>query len=329
MKYRLQIGLAIFLLGLLTSQANAAPTLLEESRTCFIGPFENYEKWFAMLEIKKKNFNKETFTKRFSKEHFDDVKRNIECRNFKYKVDGLTIEGYYLKPKNQLTQKLPVIIYNRGGNAAYGYVLFGKKISFLADIAKEGFIIIGSQYRGSSRYIKNNGADEFGGADVRDVIKLMDIIKEIPEADANRVGMLGWSRGSMQSYLAAKNIPSLKAIVAIAGNVDAKKALLWRPAMEKVYKKRIPSFAENKKQSLEKRSVIYWIEKLPSNIPILLLHGDKDKRVNVDQSIQFAEALTVRNHPHKLIIYPDGNHRLSKYRLTLKTAIVTWFRQYI
>ena len=133
----------------------------------------------------------------------------------------------------------------------------------------------------------------------------------------------------MQSYLAAQNIPSLKAIASIAGNSDLEKVLPWRPVMEKVYKRSIPGYAENKKSELAKRSVVNWLDKLPQGVPILLLHGDKDKRVNVQQSIDLAAKLKTVGHPHKLIVYPNDKHGLIKYRKALIEELIVWFKKHL
>ena len=106
----------------------------------------------------------------------------------------------------------------------------------------EGYVVIGSQYRGASIDVINNGLDEFGGADVNDVLALIKVAKEIPNADVDNIGMVGWSRGVMQSYIASKSIQSLKTLIAIAGNSDAEMALVWRPEMERVYRVRVPNF---------------------------------------------------------------------------------------
>ena len=302
-------------------------TLIKNVKSCFNGPFETHDKWVSSLESKKKKFNKERFEKVFTKQRFNTVKAKLVCKNFRYDVDGYTVEGYYLKPRNLPHKKLPVVIYNRGGNARLGYVVFAKKLQLISDIAMEGYIVIGSQYRGaSSRFISNNGQDEFGGNDINDVLKLIDIAKEIPEADTSNIGMVGWSRGVMQSYIASKSIPSLKTLIAIAGNSDTEKALAWRPKMEKVYKNRVPNFEKNRATELASRSVSKWLDKIPSTMSILLLHGDKDKRVNVEQSKCLAAQLEARKHPHKLIIYPNGNHGLVRYRKEVTQEITSWLK---
>ncbi len=318
--------LAIGLLGA-SAQVFAANVSMNESLDCFRGPFQSYEQWASLLEKNKKKFNRKMFEKRFPKEKFDDARASLVCRDFTYDVDGITVAGFYVMPKSAQGKKLPVVVYNRGGNAGFGAVKFATKINFLGELANEGYLVIGSQYRGASRFIKNNGQDEFGGADVNDVIAITELAKTIPEANTDKMAMIGWSRGVMQTYRAATHLPGLSAIVAIAGNSDIEKALAWRPAMEKVYNKRVPDFKKNRQQEMEKRSVIKWLDKLPE-APILLVHGDKDKRVNVEQSQAFAETLKADNRTHKLVVYPD-NHGLIKHRPQLINEINAWLKRYL
>jgi len=323
--FKLIIAIILSTLSLTTFAESS--TLINNVKSCFSGSFETHDKWVKLLESKQKNFNKERFKKKITEQGFNTIKANLVCKNFRYEVDGYTIEGFYLKPRNLSNKKLPVVIFNRGGNAEFGYVIFGTKLQLISQIAMEGYVVIGSQYRGASaRFIPNNGQDEFGGKDINDVIKLIDIAKEIPEADTTKLGMVGWSRGVMQSYIASQSIPSLKALIAIAGNSDIEKALAWRPKMENVYNARVPNFAKNRTSELESRSVSKWLDKIPSSMSILLLHGDKDKRVNVEQSKSLAAQLEERKHPHKLVIYPNDNHGLIRHRKEMMQEITSWLK---
>jgi len=170
---------------------------IDNPKTCFRGPFSTYEYWMDYNNKKFSHYNEKKFAKLYPKERFDNIKYNIECIDFTYQVDGFTIEGFYLKPKQSIHKKLPVIIYNRGGNGNYGAAPFYTKVGKLAELAKQGFIVIGSQYRGSSLSILNNGEDEFGGSDVNDVLALTKVIEELSEADTSRVGMYVWLAGAV------------------------------------------------------------------------------------------------------------------------------------
>ncbi|KXI26819.1 alpha/beta hydrolase family protein [Paraglaciecola hydrolytica] len=324
----MKLFLVFFYLTLISTFCHA-DYQINDAKSCFRGSFESYESWLA-YSASKKNFNKERFLASFPKSKFNERKDTLECVDFTYQVDGFTVEGYYLKPKHQHNKKLPLVIYNRGGNADYGYMGFNKKIDFIADIATSGYLVIGSQYRGASaRFIKNNGQDEFGGNDVNDVIALVEIAKAMPDVDTSNIALVGWSRGVMQAYQAATRLNNVKAMVAIAGNADAEKALARRPEMEKVYQARIPNFQSNRAKELAKRSVIRWIDKLPTEMPILLVHGSEDKHVNVEQSKLLATALSEQGYPHKLVIYEGDDHGLLKSRADLFEQSISWLNSYL
>lgn len=301
-----------------------AETKIQNPQSCFRGSFSSHASWLQMLSKNNKDFSAERFLQQFPESTFDQKKASLDCVDFTYQVDGLTIEGFYVKPKQANSGALPVVIFNRGGNARFGKVMFGTKMALIADIAAQGYLVIGSQYRGaSSDAVKNNGEDEFGGRDVNDVLALPALLDEIPEADPTKIALFGWSRGVMQSYLVAKQMPEIKTIISIAGNADVRDALKWRPSMERVYIARVPDYQQNKAAELSKRSVVDWLDQLPSR-PILLVHGSADKQVNVEQSRLLSAKLTERQHQHKLVIYQNDDHSLSKNQQRLLAQISTW-----
>ncbi len=307
-----------------------------DQKSCFTWIFTDYASWRNGMEKKFKRKIKSDekfkqaltrFDSRFGKEKFDFYQSNLICSTFNYLVDGNTVKGYVIKPKVS-KGKLPVLIYNRGGNGNFGGVVFGSMMHNLFPIANEGFVIIGSQYRGT--FTKNSSVhDEFGGNDVNDVTALLDFIPSIEGADEQRIGMYGASRGGMQTHLAVKKVKNIKAIATIAGNSDLLKGLTYRPEMEKVFKHRIPDYEKNKVAELEKRSVLNWTTDLSPNVPILLLHGTNDKRVSVNHSIDLAASLKKNNIPHKLVLYPDDNHGLMQNKEKANKELVSWFREYL
>ncbi len=305
-------------------------------KNCFSRVFQYYDSWRGFMERKYRNKHLDEekllqamtrFDENFGAEKFNSYKSKLSCINFSYLVDGNTVKGFMIKPK-LASNKLPVLIYNRGGNGNYGGVVFGAMMHNLFPIANEGFVIIGSQYRGT--FIDDSPVqDEFGGKDVNDVTALLKIIPHIRGADADRIGMYGASRGGMQTFLALKQAENIKAVATIAGNSDLLKGLTYRPSMERVHRHRIPDYQQNKVAELQKRSVLNWIEKLPPNVPILLLHGTNDKRVSVNHSIDLASALAKNNIPHKLVLYPEDNHGLRNNRAKANKELVNWFHKYL
>ncbi|WP_065187530.1 alpha/beta hydrolase family protein [Shewanella woodyi] len=308
---------------------------IKKQTDCFSKIFSDYDAWRGFIEKKyRKRAKSDTkveqklaqFDAIFGKEKFNYFKDKLACRNFEYSVDGQAVYGYVIKPK-LAKNDLPVLIYNRGGNGGFGGVVLGAMIQNLFPIADKGFVIIGSQYRGT--FTKDDSLDQFGGKDVDDVIALLDYIPNIEGADHNRIGMYGASRGGMQTYLATKRIKNIKAIATLAGPSDLLKGLTYRPKMEKVFKHRIPDYEKNKVSELEKRSVLSWVDELSADVPILLLHGTNDKRVSVNHSIDLADALSKHKIPHKLVLYPEDNHGLMQNKEKANIELVNWFREYL
>jgi dipeptidyl aminopeptidase/acylaminoacyl peptidase len=318
-----------------TAELIADKSVLAE-RDCFGRNFASYDTWRLFISNKLgkkiKNVNMRAkrlaaFDRKFTEVDFNRFKRRLSCRNFQYVVDGNNVKGFIIQPKN-ITEKLPVVIYNRGGNGNFGRVVFASMVRNLFPIAEQGFVIIGSQYRGT--FNKNKDVDdEFGGQDVDDVMALFKLIPSIAGADENRIGMLGASRGGMQTYLALKQTEKVKAVAVIAGKSDAIVGLKQRPIMERVYKRRIPNYEQNKQAELEKRSVLKWLDEIPQDVPILLLHGMSDERVSVEQSITLTEALEKAGMPHKLVLYPGDNHGLVQNKVEATKEIVTWFNAHL
>jgi len=80
---------------------------------------------------------------------------------------------------------------------------------------------------------------------------------------------------------------------------------------------------------LKKRSAINWIDKLPKSAPILILHGSADWRVSVSNAYDLGQALQKNKIPYKLVIYPGGNHGLTKYRNDVVTEVTKWIDSYL
>jgi len=255
-------------------------------------------------------------------ERVPGFRERLDCFEFTYKVDGLTIRGYVVKPKQSAGRKLPVLIYNRGGNSKLGQLSFLTLAYNHMPWAEQGYIAISTQYRGV-------GLDEFGGLDVDDVMALLPIIDGMPEADPGRIGMIGSSRGGMMTYLAAARSDRIKAIAILGGVSDLQAEVMRRPEMARVYAAHIPGYLTNREQVLKARSVLYWTDRLNPTLPILLLHGEADVQVASWNAVQMAEKLRERKQPHKLVIYPGGDHGMTRYRKNVQSELMDWFQQHL
>ncbi|WP_299214791.1 prolyl oligopeptidase family serine peptidase [uncultured Aquimarina sp.] len=254
---------------------------------------------------------------------------NVDMYEITYLSDGLKIQSFTAIPKKE--EKYPVIIYNRGGNRDFGAIqLFGgnKKLPIaymFSKLANEGYIVIGCNYRGSG---KSEGMEEFGGNDVNDVLNLNKVIDELPEADTTRIGMYGWSRGGMMTYLALSKTNTIKA--AVVGGAESDLTTIDRPELEKrVYAELIPDYYQNKEAELKKRSAVLWADKFSPKVPILLLHGNSDWRVKSTNSLKLALEFEKHRIPYRLKIYEGADHGISQYRKERDQDVLDWFNKYL
>lgn len=117
----------------------------------------------------------------------------VRLYSIRYKSDDCEVEGYAAVPA-QFEDRLPALIFNRGGNREFGVL----KPSIICRLAAAGFAAFGSQYRGNCG---GTGREEFGGSDVNDITNLITIALEQGFTRDEAVYMIGRSRGGMMTYL--------------------------------------------------------------------------------------------------------------------------------
>lgn len=249
--------------------------------------------------------------------------QSVETFKISYLSDDLNIKGYLSKPKE--AGFYPCIIYNRGGNRDFSKLTDKRAANLLGKLASYGYVVIASNYRGNDG---GEGKEEFGGSDINDVLSLFQVLEEIESADTNRIGMFGWSRGGMMTYLALAKTDKLKAVV--VGGAASDLTMLDRPEMEEnVFAELIPNYTENKEIELKKRSAIFWVEKFPKDVPILMLHGSSDWRVKATQSLNLAIEFEKHRIPYRLKIFEGADHSISQFRDEADDDVMQWFERFL
>ncbi|MGV6829855.1 MAG: alpha/beta hydrolase family protein [Flavobacteriales bacterium] len=252
---------------------------------------------------------------------------DITMKTFFYESDGLKVKGYMAYPKDS-NQKYPVIIYNRGGNREFGSLNKYKMAFILARVASWGYVVLASQYRGNDG---GEGREEFGGKDVNDIINIINVAPHLPVADTSRIGMYGWSRGGMMTFLALMktNIIKAAAVGGAATNLKTMDASRGNEMEVYVYSQLMPNYEQDKDSLLDARSVVYHVDKLPKTTPVLLLHGTADWRVIPEESLLMSLELQKAKIPYRLIMYEGGDHGLTEYREEVNKEVKNWFDRYV
>lgn len=250
---------------------------------------------------------------------------SIDIRAMVYESDGLMVTGFVVAPK--APGNYPCVIFNRGGNRDFGRLLVANAVMQMGRVAADGYVVIASNYRGNSN---SEGREEFGGADVNDVLNLIPALAEIENADTSRIGLFGISRGGMMTYLALKRDPRFKTAVVLGGVADLFETREARPDMEShVFAELIPHYADSAEIQLSRRSVVRWPEALDADCPLLMLHGTKDDRVAVAQADSLAHLLSRLDRPFRLMRFHGENHGISGRQADVMAYIRQWLNSFL
>lgn len=239
---------------------------------------------------------------------------------FSYKArDGLTIPTLLTFPNTAMTSKvkLPAIMMPHGGPASYDK----KGFDWLAQyFASRGFLVIQPQFRGSRGFgieHTNKGRREWGQKMQDDLTDGVRELVKMGEIDPDRVCIVGASYGGYAALMGAAKTPELyKCVVSINGVSDIEDII--REGKKRYgekhwvlsYWKDIIADDDLSDNFLAKISPINHVEKV--NSPVLLIHGEIDQVVPVEQSKNMYRELKSENKNVTFIQLPGEGHSLSK-----------------
>ena len=270
--------------------------------------------------------------RKFDPERYHLLKE-VEVFGITYLSDGLKVKGFLLQPKKE--GKFPAIIYNRGGSLEHGSLThFVSSIGLgeLARLANAGFVVVAGQYRGNGG---GEGREEYGGADLNDVINLFALLKNEPKADETKLGMFGWSRGGMTTFLTLKRLAKeenfeLKAVAVGAPSINLTRSSTDRPLLDEWWSTFIPDYnTPMKYEILKRRSAIFWVDELPKDVPLLILHGTDDRSTSAEENLKFVAKVQEQGIPYRYIMYELGDHGLSEHREEVFHQLIRWFNVYL
>lgn len=233
-----------------------------------------------------------------------DVIENTIVERIVYASDNLKVTGYLAQPKQ--VGQYPLLIWNRGGSNDYGALDDLTANLILASTAVWGYVLLATQYRGN---MGSDGEEDWGGNDVRDALHLLDLAQEMPCIDMHRIAVEGASRGGMTTYRMLAREHRFKCAIVHAGIADLFTLKSMRSELSGYVHKKFGGLSEEERRvEFEARSAVFFAEKFPKDVPILLMHGTDDTTVPPDQSIALDKRLTELDIPHELKLIEGGKH---------------------
>lgn len=232
-----------------------------------------------------------------------DIKlEDYSVYNFFYESGGLRIESYIAVPLHLLEEggAKPCLIYNHGGNRDYGALNGAETLMWANHL---DMICIASNFRGCGR---SEGEDAFGGDDVNDVIRLIDICEKCDFLDSGRINMLGASRGGMMTYETLRRDDRIHRAVVTGGVADAFMEYESRDDMKLVFQELVGGTPETMPEEYERRSAVRWADEI--NTPLFIIHAREDARVGYEQAENMVAELEKYGKEYVFLSYDDDLH---------------------
>lgn len=172
-------------------------------------------------------------------------------------------------------------------------------------LAREGYVSLALCMRG---WPDTGGEDDCGGRQPQDVVDAVAWLSRQKGVDPYRIGIIGFSQGGQVALLAAARTPKIKAVVAFFPVTDI---LRWKQTTQDTGVKEgyIPRRCEPGSDMFQ-RSPIRVACRIEA--PTLLIHGDRDQRVPMDQSLTMAQTMLDCDKKAQLYLVKGGGHRLVK-----------------
>jgi dipeptidyl aminopeptidase/acylaminoacyl peptidase len=260
----------------------------------------------------------------------DDTLANValgEARMVNWTAkDGTKLEGILTLPANYETGKhYPFLVLPHGGPEANDTLDFDL---FARLIAGDGYVVLQPQYRGSTGY----GSDflqaiyqHFGDRAYSDVDSATDFAIAQGWADPNRLAIFGWSAGGFLTSWTVTQTHRYKAAVEGAGITDWLSFIPTSDIGQIDYDLRLQ---ERDPQPFLEFSAVMHADQVST--PLLILHGEADRRVPAFQGREFFVLLAERGKIVRMVTYPGSPHfpRLAEQRRDVFTEIKAWLAKY-
>jgi dipeptidyl aminopeptidase/acylaminoacyl peptidase len=224
-------------------------------------------------------------------------------------AQGNNIPAYLYRPScASAARPCPAIINPHGGPTDEHALQWRILLQWL--VAK-GYAVLAPNFRGSTGYgLAHQRAlyNNWGRADTEDILAGADYLAGLDWVDGQRLGIYGTSYGSYLAVLALARDPLHRFRCGVAAYGDCDILSSWaqgdRPGREDLERQmghpglqRLGYFAG---------SPVYDVANIRS--PLLVMHGEQDKRVHLKQSEQLVEALQREGKTYEYVVYAGEGH---------------------
>jgi dipeptidyl aminopeptidase/acylaminoacyl peptidase len=252
-----------------------------------------------------------------------------EMRNVHWTDGAMRVQGWLMFPKDyDASQRYPLIVSVHGGPSSACRSHWDELFS--GSLSAAGYFVLCPNPRGSygqGEAFTQANVKDFGGGDFRDIMAGVDAMVEEYPIDTKRLGIRGHSYGGYMTMWAETQTHRFAAAVAGAGLSD----WLSYYGVNEIDEWMIPFFGASVYDDpavYAKSDPMHFVKNVKT--PTLILVGDRDGEVPVEQSIEWWHALETLHVPTTFVVYPDEGHvfvRPSDWR-DYQLRTMEWFEEW-
>jgi dipeptidyl aminopeptidase/acylaminoacyl peptidase len=264
-----------------------------------------------------------------------DLNRSIhsawgEIRNVHWMNGSTRVQGWLTLPKDYSAAKTyPFVVSVHGGPSWACTSRWDEEI--IGPHSAMGYFVLCPNPRGSygqgEAFTRGNVKD-FGGGDYQDIMSGIDALSKQFPIDPKRIGIRGHSYGGYMAMWAETQTHRFAAAVAGAGLSN----WLSYYGVNDIDEWMIPFFGASIYDDpavYAKSDPMHFVKAVKT--PTLILVGDRDGEVPMEQSVEWWHALVAQHVPTRLVVYPSEGHLFIKpadardYNLRTLEWFEEWF----
>lgn len=230
-------------------------------------------------------------------------------------TDGKKMLVWVIFPPNfDKNKRYPSLLYCQGGPQSAVSQFYSFRWNFQL-MASEGYIVIAPNRRGLPTFGEEwNRAisKDWGGQAMHDYMRAVEVIREEPYIDRERIGAVGASYGGYSVYmLAGMHGGMFSSFISHCGLFNLES---WYGTTEELFFANFdiggPYWDRNPPKS--------YAEFSPHNLvknwgtPMMVIHGGNDFRVPINQGMEAFQAAQLKGIKSKFLYYPNEGHWVLK-----------------
>jgi len=248
--------------------------------------------------------------------------------------DGLTIQAYLTLPKGRTAANLPLVALIHGGPYLRDHWRFDPQVQFLASL---GYAVLQPNYRGSTGFGSKHflaGWRTWGLAMQDDITDGIGHLVSQGLVDPHRVCIKGASYGGYAALMGLVKEPSLfRYGIDWSGPSDiGLEFSAWSDFSDSIWQRysmrQLVADPDTMREQLAQTSPLRQADRIKS--PLLLIYGDKDRRVPIVHGEKMRDALEQHHATYEWLELHGEAHALLKPENVVRSydAVAQFLRKY-